>query len=176
VAAYSHEEAFRVGRELERLNFYWLEEPLFDVDFHGLRKLTAKLDIPIIGTEVLPGSHYSTAECIATGVVDMVRTDVSWKGGITPVMKTAHLAESFGVKCELHTAIYHPLEVVNLHCCCAISNSEFFELLYPLSYMDFGMKNHLQVDAQGYAHPPETPGIGVDFDWNFIDNCTLKKM
>jgi len=46
VAAYSHEQAFRVGRELERLNYYWLEEPLFDVDFHGLRKLTAKLDIP----------------------------------------------------------------------------------------------------------------------------------
>ena len=42
VAAYSHEEALRVGRELERLNYYWLEEPLFDVDFHGLRKLTAK--------------------------------------------------------------------------------------------------------------------------------------
>jgi L-alanine-DL-glutamate epimerase-like enolase superfamily enzyme len=67
------------------------------------QKLTAKLDIPIIGTEVLPGSHYSTAECIATGVVDMARNDVSWKGGITPVMKRAHLAESFGVKRELHT-------------------------------------------------------------------------
>jgi L-alanine-DL-glutamate epimerase-like enolase superfamily enzyme len=61
VAAYSHEEALRVGRELARLNYYWLEEPLFDVDFQGLRRLTAKLDIPIIGTEVLAGSHYSTA-------------------------------------------------------------------------------------------------------------------
>jgi Enolase C-terminal domain-like/Mandelate racemase / muconate lactonizing enzyme, N-terminal domain len=30
VAAYSYEEALRVGRELERLNYYWLEEPLFD--------------------------------------------------------------------------------------------------------------------------------------------------
>jgi L-alanine-DL-glutamate epimerase-like enolase superfamily enzyme len=56
VAAYSHEEALRVGRELQRLNYYWLEEPLCDVDFHGLRKLTAKLDIPIIATEVLAGS------------------------------------------------------------------------------------------------------------------------
>ncbi len=176
VAAYSHEEALRVGRELDRLNYYWLEEPLFDVDFHGLRNLTAKLDIPIIGTEVLAGSHYSTAECIATGVVDMVRTDVSWKGGITPVMKTAHLAESFGVKCELHTTIYQPLEVVNLHCCCAISNCEFFELLYPLSYMDFGMMNKLQIDAQGYAHPPQKPGIGVDFDRDFVDRCTVKRM
>ena len=35
VAAYSHEEALRVGRELEKLNYYWFEEPLFDVDFTG---------------------------------------------------------------------------------------------------------------------------------------------
>src|SRR5579875_2787093 len=93
VAAYNHEQALRMGRELEKLNYYWFEEPLFDVDFNGLRKLASHLDIPICGTEVLVGHHYSTAECIATGVVDMVRTDVSWKGGITPVMKTAHLAE-----------------------------------------------------------------------------------
>jgi len=176
VAAYSYEDALRVGRELERLNYYWLEEPLFDVNLHGLRKLTAKLDIPICGTEVLAGSHYSTAECISSGVVDMVRTDVSWKGGVTPVMKTAHLAEAFGVACELHTTIYHPLEIVNLHCCAAIQNSEFFEVLYPLSYMEFGMKNRIEIDAQGYAHPPESPGIGVEWDYDFIEKCTIKVM
>jgi L-alanine-DL-glutamate epimerase-like enolase superfamily enzyme len=174
VAAYSYEDALRVGRELERLNYHWLEEPLFDVNFHGLRKLTAKLDIPICGTEVLAGSHYSTAECIATGVVDMVRTDVSWKGGVTPVMKTAHLAESFGVRCELHTTIYHPLEIVNLHCCAAIANCELFEVLYPLTSLEFGMKNKLAIDAEGYAHPPTTPGTGVDWDWDFIDKCTIQ--
>jgi L-alanine-DL-glutamate epimerase-like enolase superfamily enzyme len=176
VAAYSHDEALRVGRELERLNYYWFEEPLFDVDFSGLRKLTDKLDIPICGTEVLAGSHYSTAECIASRVVDIVRTDVSWKGGVTPVMKTAHLAESFGVRCELHTTIYHPLEIVNLHCCAAISNCEFFEVLYPPSYMDFGMKTPIHIDAEGYAHPPESPGIGVDWDWDFIEKCTTKTL
>lgn len=176
VAAYTYEQALRVGRELERLDYYWFEEPLHDVDFHGLRKLTAKLDIPICGTEVLAGSHYSTSECIASGVVDIVRTDVSWKGGITPVIKTAHLAESFGVRCELHTAIYHALEIVNLHCCCAISNCEFFELLYPVSYMEFGMKGRIEIDSEGYAHPPVVPGIGVEFDWDFIDNCTIKKV
>ena len=110
------------------------------------------------------------------GVVDIVRADVSWKGGVTPVMKTAHLAESFGVRCELHTTIYHPLEVVNLHCCAAISNCEFLELLYPISYMDFGMKRALEIDAHGYARLPEAPGIGVDWDWDFIDNCTIQRL
>ena len=131
VAAYNHEQALRIGRELEKLGYRWLEEPLFDVDYHGLRKLAAQLDIPICGTEVVAGHHYSAAECLATNVVDMVRTDVSWKGGVTAVMKTAHLAESFGVQCEIHTAIYHALEIVNLHCCCAISNCEY--LRTPLS-------------------------------------------
>lgn len=176
VAAYTSQEALRMGRELEKLNYYWLEEPLFDVNFHGLRRLREKLDIPICGVEVLPGQHYSAAECIASGVVDMVRTDVSWKGGITPVMKTAHLAESFGVQCELHTTIYHPLEIANLHCACAISNCEFFEVLYPLSSMDFGMKNKLRIDEEGYAHPPQGPGLGIDWDYDFIDRYTVKRL
>ena len=176
VAAYSHQEAFRVGRELERLNYYWLEEPLFDVDFHGLRNLTAKLDIPICGTEVMAGSHYSTAECISSSVVDIVRTDVSWKGGVTPVMKTAHLAESFGVRCELHTTIYHLSK--SSTCTAAprfrIANSSSSSI--PSSTWTFGMKNKLDIDAEGYAHPPNSPGIGVDWDWDFIDRCTLKVM
>jgi L-alanine-DL-glutamate epimerase-like enolase superfamily enzyme len=91
-------------------------------------------------------------------------------------MKTAHLAESFGVRCELHTTIYHPLEIVNLHCCAAIANCEFLELLYPGSSMDIAMKQPIQIDSQGYAHPPETPGHGVAWDWDFIENCTLEKL
>lgn len=173
VGAYSYDQALRVGRELEHLNYYWFEEPLFDTDYHGLRKLAAQLDLPVCGVEVLHGSNYSAAECIATGVVDIVRSDVSWKGGVTAVMKTAHLAESFGVRCEVHTAIYHPLEIVNLHCCCAISNSEFFELLYPVEAMAIGMKQPIRIDEAGFAHPPDAPGIGVEFDWDFVEQCTI---
>lgn len=174
VTAHNHyEEALRMGRELEKLDYYWFEEPLFDIDLHGLRRLARDLDIPIAGTEVLVGSHYSTAECISTGVVDIVRSDVSWKGGITAVMKTAHLAESFGVRCEVHTAIYPALEIVNLHCCLAISNCEFFEALAPGSLMKLGIKNPIQIDDEGYAHPPQGAGLGIEWDWDFIDNATV---
>jgi len=167
VAAYNHQQALRIGRELERLDYYWLEEPLYDVDFHGLRKLTRILDIPICGTEVLAGSHYATAECIATRVVDIVRSDVSWKGGITPVMKTAHMAEAFGLQCEIHTAIYHPLELVNLHCCAAIKNCEFFEVLLPVDYFAFGLKEPIRVE-DGQAILPQAPGLGIELDWDLI--------
>jgi len=173
VAAYNHEQVVRIGRELEKLGYYWLEEPVFDVDLHSLRELTRTLDIPICGTEVIVGSHYSTAECIATRAVDMVRTDVSWKGGITAVMKTAHLAESFGVQCELHTALYHPLELVNLHCCAAIKNCEFFEVLLPTDHFNFGLKTPIQIE-KGEAVLPAGPGLGIEFDWDFIEDSTVE--
>ena len=40
VAPYTFEQALRFGRELEKLNYYWYEEPLFDENFHNLRELT----------------------------------------------------------------------------------------------------------------------------------------
>ncbi|TAN31594.1 mandelate racemase [bacterium] len=173
VAAYTYPQALRIGRELERLGYLWLEEPVFDVDAHSQRKLAAALDIPICGTEVLAGNHYAIANYIANDVVDIVRSDVSWKGGVTPVLKTAHLAESFGMQCEIHTSIYHAMEIVNLHCCSAIANCTYFELLVPTTGLDCGLKAGLVIDSEGFAHPPSTPGLGIEFDWDAIDRMTV---
>jgi L-alanine-DL-glutamate epimerase-like enolase superfamily enzyme len=63
---------------------------------------------------------------------------------------------------------------VNLHCCAAIANCQFFELLYPVSSMNIAMRQPIEIDAGGYAHPPKTPGHGVEWDWDFIDNCTVE--
>ena len=173
VISYTYEQALKVGRELEKLNFRWLEEPLLDVNMNGLRKLREKIDIPICGTEVIAGAHYSTAHCIAEGIVDIVRTDVSWRGGITAVMKTAHVAEAFGVQCELHTCIYHALEQVQLHPSLAVVNCEFFETLYPFDDFEFGTKTKLNI-VDGYVLAPEGEGLCIDYDWNFIDNHTVE--
>jgi L-alanine-DL-glutamate epimerase-like enolase superfamily enzyme len=175
VAAYTPAQAVRMGRELERLGYYWFEEPLFDDNFHGLRELTRTLDIPVVGCEVIAKHPYSVAECLSTRVVDMVRADVSWTGGITGTLKTAHLAEAFGVQCEIHTAIYHPLELVNLHCGAAIQNCEFFEILYPEDHFAFGLKEPLPI-REGRAHLPQKPGLGIDLDWDLIDNATFDRL
>ncbi len=173
VSVYNLEQAIRFGRVLEQLDYYWFEEPLYDEDVHALRELSRTLEIPIVGTEVLAKHPYSIAECIATRVVDRVRADVSWTGGVTGVMKTARLAEAFGVNCEVHTSIFHPLEIVNLHCCAAMKNCDFFELLYPVEGFSFGLAEPLQI-KDGLATPPNRPGLGVELDWDDIDACTMK--
>jgi L-alanine-DL-glutamate epimerase-like enolase superfamily enzyme len=42
--------------------------------------------------------------------------------------------------------------------------------------MEFGMQDKIEIDAEGYVHPPRAPGLGVRFDWDFIDNCTIQKL
>ena len=171
VAAYSLEEAVRFGRSLEELNYLWLEEPLPDENFGALRELTRVLDIPVVGTEVLAKHPYSVAECVASRVVDAVRADVSWTGGVTGTLKTARLAEAFHMNCELHTTIFHPLEMVNLHVAAAVQNNSFFEVLWPLETFDFGLDGALPI-VDGVVNLPDTAGLGVGLDWSMIDAAT----
>lgn len=173
VATHSFEEALRVGRALEALGYLWFEEPVYDYDMESLKKLTRQLDIPIAGTETIAGGSHLTAQFISAGAVDIVRTDPSWRGGITSSLKTAHLAEAFGMTVELHTALYHPLELANLHTSLAISNTGWFELLYPIEDFTFGLAEPLDI-RDGYAYAPTGPGLGAVYDWDAIENATVE--
>lgn len=172
VAFMTYPEALRYGRRLEDLDYLWFEEPMQDENFAALKALSASLDIPVVGTETLAKHPYSIASCIADQIVDVVRADVSWSGGITAVLKTAHLAEAFGMNCEIHTAIFHPLEMVNLHLCAALRNCSYLELLVPQDKFAFGLTERLPI-KNGVARLPDTPGLGRDLDWDFIDTSTL---
>ena len=171
---YDHEQALRVGREMEKLNFYWYEEPINAYDLRGYTELCRALEIPVVAAEMVPGSIRSTAQYIAQGAGDILRADVYWRGGITAVMKTAHLCEAYGIKTELHHGASPLMDVATLHCACAIKNCEYLELLVPEKKYEFGLKDykHLQIDAQGYVHAPTGPGLGVEIDWDLIDNHT----
>lgn len=170
---FNFQQNIAFGRLLEKLDYYWLEEPVFDEHISSLRELKNRLRIPIVGGETAENHPEGVAEMIATRAIDIVRADASWSGGITGLMKTAHLAEAHGMNCEIHTAIYHPLELVNLHCAAAIKNNEFFEVLVPEDLFAIGLKTPIDVH-DGHAHLPQGPGLGIPLDWDFIDNSTIK--
>ena len=49
--AYDYPAAIRVGRAIERLGYYWYEDPLADDDLYNYVKLKQHLSIPILATE-----------------------------------------------------------------------------------------------------------------------------
>ncbi len=114
------------------------------------------------------------AQAIAFDAVDIVRADVSWKPGVTGTLKIAHLAEAHGLRCEIHCTTMGFMDMANLHVSCAIKNCEYFELLVPEEPFRFPMKDKYPIDKNGIAHVPQKPGIGVELDWDAIDNTCVE--
>lgn len=176
VSGYDQAQALRVGRVLEDLGFLWYEEPLREYDVHGYKMLADKLDIPIAGVEVNEGSIYTTPEYIVTRAVDIVRSCVGFKGGIGQVKKTAALAEAFGMKLEIHTNGNPVLDAANLAVASSIKNTTFFEQLVPENLFNFGVEENIRIDAEGYAHVPTGPGLGMKIDWDYVERYAVAKL
>jgi L-alanine-DL-glutamate epimerase-like enolase superfamily enzyme len=173
---YNQVEALRVGRHLEELGYHWYEEPLRDFDIHGYKMLADKLDIPIAGVEVIPGAMYTTAEYITQRAVDIVRSDVSFKGGINQLTKTAHLAEAFGLNLEVHTNANTLIDAANLHVIASIANTEYFEQLVPEDLFTLGGVEKIHIDSEGFAHVPKGPGIGAQVDWELVEHYKVAEL
>jgi L-alanine-DL-glutamate epimerase-like enolase superfamily enzyme len=168
VAEYQLHEAITVGRQLEELGYHWLEEPFRDFELNKYKQLCSALDLPIAATETTRGCHWGVAQSIAFQAADIVRADVSWKDGVTGSMKIAHMAEGFGMNCELHTTTMNYMDVANLHVGCAIRNTEYFEYFVPEENYQLPMKGNLPITKDGMIEVPTQAGIGVELDWDLI--------
>jgi L-alanine-DL-glutamate epimerase-like enolase superfamily enzyme len=166
--AYQYPEALRVGRAVERLGFHWYEDPLADDDLYNYVKLKQQLSIPILATEYAPGGFTAYAPWITARATDYLRGDVAVKGGITPLVKTAHLAEAFHMNFEIHHGGNSLNNVANLHVTMAIRNCEFFEVLLPAAAQKYGLSRDIEVDVHGLVHAPTAPGLGADIDFELI--------
>lgn len=171
--SYDFTEAMRVGRAIEQLGFYWYEDPLADQDIYNYVKLREKLDIPIMATEYPQAGLDAYAPWITQRATDYLRGDVAVKGGITTLLKTAHLAEAFRMNYEVHHGGNSLNNVANLHVIAAIRNTEFFEVLLPDAAQKYGLVTDIAMDAEGYVHVPTAPGLGAEIDFALVERNRL---
>jgi L-alanine-DL-glutamate epimerase-like enolase superfamily enzyme len=166
--SYNYTEALRVGRALEELDFYWYEDPLDADDITSYVKLRQKLDIPIMATEYSPGGFQAYAPWITMQATDFLRGDVAVKGGISALVKTAHLAEAFHMNLEVHHGGNSLNNVANLHVILAIPNTEYFEVLLPDATQKYGLVEDISIGRDGTVKPPDGPGLGAKIDFDLI--------
>lgn len=172
---YSRLAALELGRSLERLGFAWYEEPMEEASIQSYAWLAGQLDIPVIGPESAGGKAHTRAEWVVGGACDLLRAGVGDCGGITPTMKVMHLAEAFGMECEIHGGGSANLAVLG-----ATTNGRWYErgLLHP--HYDFdAVPPHLRsavdaMDPEGYVHLPTRPGLGDDLDLDYVDQHAVE--
>jgi L-alanine-DL-glutamate epimerase-like enolase superfamily enzyme len=166
--AYEYVEALRVGQAVQRLGYYWYEDPLCEDDMSSYVKLKQQLSIPILATEYAPGGHTAYAPWLMAQATDYLRGDVAVKGGLTACLKTAHLAECFHMNYEVHHGGNSLNNVANVHLIMAIRNCEYFEVLLPDGAQKYGLAIEIEIDKDGLVHAFDKPGLGADIDFDLI--------
>jgi L-alanine-DL-glutamate epimerase-like enolase superfamily enzyme len=167
--SYDYPAAVRVGRAVEEMGFHWYEDPLHDQDIYNYVKLKQQLSIPIMATEYPITGLESYQPWIMLRATDLLRGDVAVKGGITTLVKTAHLAEAFRMNYEVHHGGNSLNNVANLHVIASLRNTEFFEVLLPDGAQKYGLEQDIVVGRDGMVHVPSGPGLGAPIDFKLIE-------
>jgi L-alanine-DL-glutamate epimerase-like enolase superfamily enzyme len=167
-------DALKVGEACDEAGFFWYEDPYRDggISQHGHRKLRQQIDTPVLQTEHIRGLEPHT-DFIASEATDFVRADPEYDAGITGAMKIARVAEGFGLDVEFHAP-----GPAQRHCIAATRNANYYELalvhpdcqntmppVYEGGYSDLIDT----VDDEGRVDVPDDPGLGVDYDWDYIE-------
>lgn len=166
---YNRQEAYLYGRELEKLGFYWIEEPVDEAEVNSYVWLTKHFGISVVGPET-PADIATRAEWIIRGASDINRCGAQDVGGITPLVKVVHMLETFGVPFDIHMSDPGNLQVLGM-----TSMGEYYErgLLHPLYDYDqpppYLHQIYDPMDDKGYVHISELPGIGLDINFEYIN-------
>ncbi len=172
---YDRIAALRVAEELGDLGFTWLEAPLPDFDLDGYRDLNRRVSMPVLPSGNWIQDIHSFAAAIQSGAWKTARTDCTACGGLTPARKAMALAESAGMNCEVMCWGNTLISAANLHLMLAFSNATYYEQPIPYDSYEYGMRDVIRTQPDGYVHAPQKPGLGVEIDWDAMDKATVWK-
>lgn len=156
-------EAIRRAALFEPYRLSWFEEPLPADDVTGHKRLSAATSLPIAVGESL----YSVGgfrEYLVAGAASIIQVDAARVGGITPWLKVAHLAEA----CNVSVAPHFLMEL-HVSLCCAVPNAIYLEHIPQLQQVTFTRLT----TGEGVAMPPDSPGLGIDWDLDAVDDLRV---
>lgn len=168
-ANYNLEQALKMGRLLDQYQWEFFEEPLPDADLDSYKVLADALDIDVIcGGNSLP-NLYLIKHAMQMRAWDRSRFDVTSIGGYSGAIKVMGATQAMGMKAEVQSWGYTLTQAANLHLMLAYSNCDYFEQAAPYDKYEVGAKQVFRPDSEGYIHPTDLPGLGVELDWQQLE-------
>ena len=165
-------DALKVGHACDDERFFWWEDPYRDggVSHFAHRKLRELVKTPLLQGEKVRGLEQHV-DFMVSNATDFIRGDPI-PDGITTTMKVAHAAEGLGLDIEMHGS-----GPAQRHAMAAARNSNYYEMVWvhpdvpsttPPIYKDGYEDGLYAIDSDGCVSVPEGPGLGVEYDWDFI--------
>jgi mannonate dehydratase len=157
-------QAARLGKALEPVDLFWLEDVTPAENQEVLRQVRAHTTTPLAIGEVFT-TVWEFQQLVTEQLIDYARAAASHFGGITPLRRLAALAEVWQVRLAPHG----PSDVSPI----ALAGSVHIGLSTPnfgiqeyMGYPDVVHEvfRHAWSCSDGHLHPGEQPGLGVEVD------------
>ncbi|MDO4548868.1 MAG: mandelate racemase/muconate lactonizing enzyme family protein, partial [Clostridia bacterium] len=166
--------AIQMGKKLQAMGVYWLEEPLHLDNIEGSRELAEALDMPVAGYESEIG-FYRFRELIERRAVDIVQPDAIWSGGLTECARIAEMALAHNLPCNPHVFSTAVSLAANLHFLASLPNGGLLEMdqnIYPLR--DELLTQRIDIATDGFVYVPQGPGLGIELNMDAIEKYSTK--
>ena len=157
--------AMQTARDFAPLSPVWIEDPVATDRMKDLQGLRSSTPVPFAGGELL----YTEAEVTSFAerqAYDHVLFDLQRIGGVTGWIRSAAVADHFGLRISAHV-----FPEIAAHLLCGLDNGYFHETL-DWSHELFENPPAL---LNGRAVPSEEPGMGLRFDEAFIKRCLVEE-
>jgi mannonate dehydratase len=157
-------EAARLGASLEEYHPFWLEDPVPAELQEGFRLIRQHTTTPIAVGEVF-NSIWDCQQLITEQLIDYIRTTVVHAGGITHLRRIFDLAALYHVRTGSHgaTDLSPVCMSAALHVDLAVPNFGVQEYMRHSALTDEVFPHGYRFE-DGYLHPSEEPGLGVEID------------
>jgi mannonate dehydratase len=157
-------QAARLGKALEPYDLFWLEDCTPAENQDALRLVRQHTTTPLAIGEVF-NTIWDFQTLIRDQLIDYVRAAVTHFGGVSPLKKLADFAAQYQIKSGFHgpTDISPVGMAAQLHLGLAIHNFGIQEYMPP-SATTSEVFRHAFTFADGYLHPGDVPGLGVELD------------
>ena len=156
------QDAILIGREIEKMDPLFYEDPIAPEHWTGYRRLRDALSIPLAAGERVSTIHH-IRPLIEEELVDVIQPDTGRAGGITQMRKMAAMAEAHGITVAPHSGSLGPVaEFAALHVMATIPNALMLERI------EFDWSGRYEVVmpvlkvVDGHLPVPDAPGLGVD--------------
>jgi L-rhamnonate dehydratase len=167
--------ALRTRREAERLcrwladyNVGWIEDFIHPERFDEYAAIRRTSPTPVAAGEQV-ATIWDFQRFIGEGCVDIVQPDLSRCGGISVAARVAEMAEQAGIELVPHSWLTHLLTGYSLQLIATLPRAKFVEFNVSQSDLTKGIaRASFDLQPDGTVPIPDTPGIGVEVDLDFV--------